>query len=62
MERHIIGILTFIVAYNIWRYYREEDEGEEIPVEKAVLYDTVFLELCFRMQHSFFMTHYACIR
>lgn len=32
MEWHIIGIFTFIVAYNIWRYYHEEDEGEDIPV------------------------------
>ena len=36
MEWHIIGIFTFIVAYNIWRYYHEDnatdDEGSEIPV------------------------------
>lgn len=28
MEWHIIGILAFVVIYNIWRYYHE-DEGHE---------------------------------
>ena len=37
MEWHIIGILVFIVAYNFWRYYHEDnaadDEEREITVE-----------------------------
>jgi len=32
MEWHIIGILAFVVIYNIWRYYREDDSYEYSPV------------------------------
>ena len=32
MEWHIIGILAFVVIYNIWRYYREDDSHEYSPV------------------------------
>ena len=32
MEWHIIGILAFVVIYNIWRYYHEDDNYEYSPV------------------------------
>lgn len=32
MEWHIIGILAFVVIYNIWRYYHEDDSYEYSPV------------------------------
>ena len=32
MEWHIIGILAFVVIYNIWRYYHEDDGYEYCPV------------------------------
>lgn len=28
MEWHIIGILVFVVIYNLWRYYHEDDSYE----------------------------------
>lgn len=31
-EWHIIGILAFVVIYNIWRYYHEDDNYEYSPV------------------------------
>ena len=33
MTWHIIGILVFVVIYNIWRYYHEDDSCEYCPVE-----------------------------
>ena len=33
MTWHIIGILVFVVIYNIWRYYHEDDSCEYFPVE-----------------------------
>lgn len=32
MTWHILGILVFIVIYNIWRYYHEDDSYEFSPV------------------------------
>ena len=32
MEWHIIGILAFVVIYNIWRFYHEDDGNEYCPV------------------------------
>ena len=32
MEWHIIGVLAFVVIYNIWRYYHEDDSHEYSPV------------------------------
>ena len=32
MEWHIIGILAFVVIYNIWRYYHEDASYEYSPV------------------------------
>ena len=32
MEWHIIGILAFVVIYNLYRYYHEEDSYEYSPV------------------------------
>lgn len=32
MTWHILGILVFIVIYNIWRYYHENDSYEFSPV------------------------------
>ncbi|MBO5629383.1 MAG: hypothetical protein J5965_09960 [Aeriscardovia sp.] len=32
MEWHIIGILAFVVIYNIYRYYHEDDSYEYCPV------------------------------
>ena len=32
MEWHIIGILAFVVIYNIWRYYHEDDSYEYSPL------------------------------
>lgn len=32
MEWHIIGILAFVVIYNIWRYYHVDDSYEYSPV------------------------------
>ncbi len=31
MEWHIIGILAFVVIYNIWRYYHEDDGKDYGP-------------------------------
>ena len=31
MEWHIIGVLAFVVIYNIWRYYHEDDVYEYSP-------------------------------
>ena len=31
MTWHIIGILVFVVIYNIWRYYHEDDSCEYGP-------------------------------
>ena len=33
MTWHIIGILVFVVIYNIWRNYHEDDSCEYCPVE-----------------------------
>ena len=33
MEWHIIGILAFVVIYNIWRFYHEDDNNEYCPVD-----------------------------
>jgi hypothetical protein len=33
MTWHIIGILAFVVIYNIWRYYHEDDNNTYSPVE-----------------------------
>lgn len=32
---HILGILAFVVIYNIWRYYHEDDDYEYSPVEQS---------------------------
>ena len=32
MVWHIIGILAFVVIYNVWRYYHEDDSYEYSPV------------------------------
>ena len=32
MEWHIIGILAFVVIYNIWRYYHEANDDDYSPV------------------------------
>ena len=31
MEWHLLGILTFVVIYNIYRYYKEDDHDEYCP-------------------------------
>ena len=31
MTWHIIGILVFVVIYNIWRYYHEDDSDDYGP-------------------------------
>ena len=31
MTWHLLGIIAFVVIYNIWRYYRENDECEYCP-------------------------------
>ena len=33
MTWHVIGILAFVVIYNIWRYYHEDDNNTYSPVE-----------------------------
>ncbi len=33
MEWHIIGILVFVVIYNIYRYYHEDDNNDYCPVD-----------------------------
>lgn len=33
MEWHIIGILVFVVIYNIYRYYHEDDNNGYCPVD-----------------------------
>ena len=33
MTWHIIGILAFVVMYNIWRYYHEDDNYADCPVD-----------------------------
>lgn len=32
---HILGILAFVVIYNIWRYYHEEEDYEYSPAEES---------------------------
>ena len=32
MEWHIIGIFAFVVLYNLYRYYHEDDSYEYSPV------------------------------
>ena len=32
---HVLGILAFVVIYNIWRYYHEDDDYEDSPVEQS---------------------------
>ena len=32
MEWHILGILAFVVIYNIYRYYHEDDSYEYSPM------------------------------
>ena len=32
MEWHIIGILAFIVIYNLYRYYHEDNDNDYSPV------------------------------
>lgn len=32
MTWHIIGIIAFIVIYNIWRYYHEDEDSDYSPV------------------------------
>ena len=36
MEWHIIGILAFVVIYNLYRYYREQKDSEYCPVIETV--------------------------
>ena len=33
MTWHIIGILAFVVIYNIWRYYHKDDNYADCPVD-----------------------------
>ena len=33
MTWHVLGILAFVVIYNIWRYYHEDDNCEYYPVD-----------------------------
>ena len=33
MTWNIIEILTFVVIYNIWRYYHEDDNYADCPVD-----------------------------
>ena len=32
---HLLGILAFVVIYNIWRYYHEDDDYDYSPVEQS---------------------------
>ena len=32
---HILGILAFVVIYNFWRYYHEDDDYEYSPTEQS---------------------------
>ena len=46
---HILGILAFVVIYNIWRYYHEDDDYDYSPVvtetlENNQVADTVMVE------------------
>jgi len=36
MTWHIIGILAFVVIYNIWRYYHEDDNYADRPVDTTI--------------------------
>lgn len=33
---HVLGILAFVVIYNIWRYYHEDDNNDYSPVEESI--------------------------
>lgn len=33
---HIIGILIFVVIYNIYRYYHEDNDNDYSPVEESI--------------------------
>lgn len=35
MTWHIIGILAFVVIYNIYRYYHEDNDNDDCPVTTA---------------------------
>ena len=39
MTWHIIVILAFVVIYNIYRYYREQKDGEYCPVIETISSD-----------------------
>lgn len=32
---HVLGILAFVVIYNIWRYYHEDEDYDYSPVEQS---------------------------
>jgi hypothetical protein len=32
---HVLGILAFVVIYNIWRYYHEDEDYDYSPVEHS---------------------------
>ena len=35
MEWHLLGILAFVVIYNIYRYYHEDNNYEYCPVDTS---------------------------
>lgn len=35
MEWHLLGILAFVVIYNIWRYYHEDDNTDNRPLTEV---------------------------
>ena len=35
MEWHLLGILAFVVIYNIWRYYHEDDNTDYRPLTEV---------------------------
>ena len=41
---HILGILAFVVIYNIWRYYHEDDDYDYSPVVTETLENNQVVE------------------
>ena len=40
---HILGILAFVVIYNIWRYNHEDDDYDYSPAEQGTSKNISFL-------------------
>ena len=53
MEWHIIGILVFIVIYNLYRYYHEDNDNDYSPVTTTTPESNHIEETCMQ-RYAFF--------